>query len=1345
MTDPGGMQAAFGELDEILAREHAPVVVAVKLTPTAFDSESGKAPSVKIGHFVLVTGKMANGDYSILDPAGKYSTLGGDKNYLGNDTWFQLNGYIKDPPGTSDLRAWASAPGEGVSVTLIDPQGRTTGFDPTTGMEFQEIPGSAQYFVAIADAVTGATADGLTHFIDALEPMAGMYTIVIRSNGVADVPYTISLGGDAIDGTEHNPLQIDGMARSGIADTFKIVLDPASFAQPTVVVPVLDPIPNVTVTQGTPVTFTAVAHDADPSAVLTFSLGAGAPAGASIDPSTGLFTWMPVDAPVVANILVIVSVNGTPVQNIGQYVKITVKSAIPVFTVTNTADSGAGSLRQAILNANIDPGPDTILFNIGPGTQTIVLQSPLPAITDQVFIDGESEPGFSEHPLIVLDGSSAGFGVDGLVLGSGSDGSKIRGIVVDRFKSAGLRIQSSHNTIQGDYFGVDATGETAAGNFYGLILASTASNNLIGAGADGNAGEGNVLSGNGQAGVALIGHGVTQNAISANHIGTDAGGSIAIRNGSYGVYIDGSSNNTVGGTTAGLGNVISGNGSFGIYMWDNATGNAVQGNYIGTDSTGTAALGNGFAGIYILSANNVIGGNQLGAGNVISANPYGLLLWEAAATGNLVAGNLIGTDCSGRKPLGNTFAGLYVYNADKNVIGGTTAAARNIISGNNGVGIVTAGTSAQNVFEGDYVGLDVKGDTPIPNLNIGVLIESPNNTIGGIAAGAGNVISGNGGVGLWIYGAGGGMGTTITGNYIGTDATGSKARGNAYQGIYIGASANNSIRSNVISGNGNNGIWIDGMAATGNVVQGNLIGVDVGGVAAIGNSFSGIVITAGSNNRIGGASPGDGNVIAANGNWGVWIDGSSASGNAVAGNHIGVLADGSTLMGNTFDGVALSRGASGNLIGGGTASAGNAIAGNFRDGVRVLDQSSSNTIRANSIFSNGGLGIDLNGDGVTPNDNEDGDTGANGLQNFPVIVAADPGIATQVMGSLNSTPNSVFTLDFYANAIPDSSGYGQGKRWIGSSTVTTDAAGKADFDLTFASATVPGEWITATATSADGSTSEFSRAALVTNPLSVKAGGDQAVNEGGLVSLSSASYTSISPPIQLGLQVDWGDGTVETGSLVPGTGEGTIANTHRYAEPGNYTVTLTLTDGVNPTVTDHLHVAVADAPTQLVSYVIQHDQTQRSFIRYLDLYFSDDDGLAGFLTGQGIQLVRYDANGLNPATVSLAGLVTVSGTHVSIDFGINGIGGNRLTNAGDGTYRLILSLHEQQSTTTVQFARLLGDVNGDGSVDAADYSLALGYVKTGDPNGDINGDGFIDMRDLMVIKLAQGRKIKPPA
>ena len=207
-----------------------------------------------------------------------------------------------------------------------------------------------------------------------------------------------------------------------------------------------------------------------------------------------------------------------------------------------------------------------------------------------------------------------------------------------------------------------------------------------------------------------------------------------------------------------------------------------------------------------------------------------------------------------------------------------------------------------------------------------------------------------------------------------------------------------------------------------------------------------------------------------------------------------------------------------------------------------------------------------------------------------------------------------------------------------------------------------------------------------------------------------------------------------------------IVGNATYAKIGNWTPEVTLSD-VDGSV---LHMTqttfnVTGYPTQILSYSIQKGQTQRSYLRYFDIDFSNTAGLSRFVNGQGIQLVRYDLNGLNPTVIPLAGLITLKGTHMTIDFGANGIGGNRLSNAGDGTYSLSFDLDGSGTFgTPIKFTRLLGDVTGDGSVDASDITAYQSNLKIGDLNGDVNGDGILNSADLLLIRNAQGRKIKRP-
>ena len=188
---------------------------------------------------------------------------------------------------------------------------------------------------------------------------------------------------------------------------------------------------------------------------------------------------------------------------------------LATFTVTSTADSGPGSLRYEICQANLDPGANTIDFSIGTGAQTISLVTPLPCITVPVTIDGTSQPGYSGVPLIDLDGTLAGTGADGLVLAAGSDGSTIRGLVINNFNVAGISITTSDNTVQSTYIGTNAAG-TAAGSepMPDGVLVTGADNTIGGA----TAAAGNVINGNGGNGVDIVGSGATGNVVEGNTV-----------------------------------------------------------------------------------------------------------------------------------------------------------------------------------------------------------------------------------------------------------------------------------------------------------------------------------------------------------------------------------------------------------------------------------------------------------------------------------------------------------------------------------------------------------------------------------------------------------------------------------------------------------------------------------------------------------------------------------------------------------------------------------------------------------------------------------------------------------
>ena len=260
------------------------------------------------------------------------------------------------------------------------------------------------------------------------------------------------------------------------------------------------------------------------------------------------------------------------------------------------------------------------------------------------------------------------------------------------------------------------------------------------------AGAGNIISGNAGDGIDIEDATATGNTIEGNLIGTDSSGLAAVHNDS-GILINGASFNVVGGPQVSERNVISGNNSQGIEIdGSGATGNTVEGNLIGTDITGAKALGNANDGVYINAGQlNVIGGNAAAARNVISSNTLDGIFIGDGVQGTTVEGDFIGVDVTGLVALGNEQNGVNIYGGSLNVIGGTTAGAHNIISGNesNGVEIQTDDATG-NIVEGNYIGTNVGGTTAVANLDAGVeIVDAPGNIIGGSVAGQRNVISGN--------------------------------------------------------------------------------------------------------------------------------------------------------------------------------------------------------------------------------------------------------------------------------------------------------------------------------------------------------------------------------------------------------------------------------------------------------------------------------------------------------------------------------------------------------------------------------------------------------------------------
>ncbi|MEQ8667884.1 MAG: right-handed parallel beta-helix repeat-containing protein, partial [Pirellulales bacterium] len=291
------------------------------------------------------------------------------------------------------------------------------------------------------------------------------------------------------------------------------------------------------------------------------------------------------------------------------------RDLLAVFTVTNTADAGDGSLRAAIAAANDTAGADRIEFSIGSGAQTIALQSQLPFITDQVEIDGTTQQSYVDRPLIELNGSDIGGDANGISIAS--DGSTVRGLSIVGFEAAGIASTAVAPSILDNWIGIKADGSTL-GNKFGALLTGTDAIVV-----------GNVISGNAFTGIKLAGDsGDSRNRVENNIIGYDPFLSVAAPN-RDGISSDGSGRDLI------QGNVIGGNTSEGIIITFNGAGNnVVRGNFIGTDPSGVLDLGN-VEGIEIFGFSNVVEGNV-----IANSEEQGVLIGEGSL-GNQIIGNEI--------------------------------------------------------------------------------------------------------------------------------------------------------------------------------------------------------------------------------------------------------------------------------------------------------------------------------------------------------------------------------------------------------------------------------------------------------------------------------------------------------------------------------------------------------------------------------------------------------------------------------------------------------------------------------------------------------------------------------
>lgn len=370
---------------------------------------------------------------------------------------------------------------------------------------------------------------------------------------------------------------------------------------------------------------------------------------------------------------------------------------LTVFAVTNTNDSGAGSLRWALTQSNNTPGVDTIAFNITTSNKTIRPTSPLPLVYDPAIVNGETEPGYAGKPLVRIDGALAG-ATDGLKL-FGND--TLEGLDITGFNGQAVTtipIANSGfggNVIRANWIGVDLSGAVAPNNSHDVGIYSpgnTVDRNVLGSS----------TTGNGIWCMALFGGVNGNNTISNNYIGLDPTGTQP-RGVIDGIGIQNSPNDVI------VNNIIANCRDDGILLQGAASHAIIQGNFIGTDKSGAVAMGNGLYGVEDQSDHATIGGLVASQRNVIAANKKaGIVLWLGGAHDNVVEGNYIGTDASGTKALGNGEQGIAFSQAGANTVGGATPAAANVICANKGEGVGIFPGSGE-IIEGNRIGVDAAG------------------------------------------------------------------------------------------------------------------------------------------------------------------------------------------------------------------------------------------------------------------------------------------------------------------------------------------------------------------------------------------------------------------------------------------------------------------------------------------------------------------------------------------------------------------------------------------------------------------------------------------------------------
>ncbi len=462
---------------------------------------------------------------------------------------------------------------------------------------------------------------------------------------------------------------------------------------------------------------------------------------------------------------------------------------------------------------------------------------------------------------------------------------------------------------RGNYIGTNISGMAAiTNNSHGIVDNRNNGTVLFGGStiADRNIVSGNGL--NGYNGAALASTDTL--AIKGNYFGCNRDCSAAIPNIAHNISLNTYTNPVIGGSNPGEGNVAvrAGNGGYYGILIMSGSGAQIKGNYTGI--TPNNVMMTNASGVYLVNTSNaVIGGSNTGdrnylSGNNASASSRGITIENS--TGTTVQGNYIGVDTTGTVSKPNGY-GIFLIGASvaNTIIGGNTAAARNIISGNQSRGIISLATttsSANISITGNYVGLDANGNVISGATGYGISLTNPNGIrVGGAGVGEGNIISGNGGIGLLVEGSGtspAGQNVQIFGNIVGLKPDGETPAANGGYGITLnytptlfvtplagsiqigGASTG---QGNIVSGNASVGIGLYYANGTTNppIIRGNKIGVTASGAVA-GNGGPGILARFSVGALIGGVNPGEGNLVKNNARSGIAVDATTSVGNRIS-------------------------------------------------------------------------------------------------------------------------------------------------------------------------------------------------------------------------------------------------------------------------------------------------------------------------------------------------------------------------------------------------------------------------------------------------------------------------------